>query len=519
MCRKYWEVAALNILKKQKYDSFNVKNTRYAEEDEIKSKCVECGVDDNKGFSGPVILNKGDKFYIDASESHTMVFGGSGSGKTRLEGFEMVYSTINAGHSAVISDVKEEIYKKTSGYAKEKGYNVFAFNLRNPKNSDSWNLFSEIIYLYENGYEDESFEMLAELIDILFKAEKALDDPYWDDTCVLLATGMIMALLIGEDDKKNVSLKNFLKMRNEGISKCQSGSMYNFVKRLPKQNNIYSNLNSVFSLPEKTYTCVISTFDSKLKSFIVRPDLVEILSKNEIDIEKLAFEKTLIYIITPDESRTFNNIVSIFVKSIYTRLVKIAQKLPGFALPRRVNFILDEFANMPTIPDFDNILTCARSRNIRFFLFVQSLEQLKHYYSESFGTIIGNCATVIYLYSREHELLKYLSEMCGVDKNGEYLISTSELQRFSKENGEVLVLLGREYPFITNLVDIDKYGYPQLESVKKDRSDRSDILPYKVDWDRYIDNIKEKYPSEEDDDDIDDDDIDDIDFFFDYDEN
>ncbi|MGN1031979.1 MAG: type IV secretory system conjugative DNA transfer family protein, partial [Intestinibacter sp.] len=266
----------MNLLKKQIYDNFNFQTTRYAEKEEIKSQCVECTLNNrNRKFSGPIILNEGDKFYIDGSESHTTIFGASGSKKTRLEAFEIVYSTIDAGHSAVISDVKEEIYQRTSGYAKSKGYNVFTLNLRNPKKSNGWNLFSEIIYLFENGYKDEAFEMLSDLMYILFKSERT-PDPYWEDTCILLATGIMKILLLGEDDKENINLKNFLCIRSQGLITSEAGPLFDFYRQLPIKSDVYSNLNSVLSLPEKTYGCVMSTFDSKLKLLSMRPDMVEI---------------------------------------------------------------------------------------------------------------------------------------------------------------------------------------------------------------------------------------------------
>jgi len=125
---------------------------------------------------------------------------------------------------------------------------------------------------------------------------------------------------------------------------------------------------------------------------------------------------------------------------------------------------------MPQIADMPAMITAARSRNIRFFLVAQSLHQLQGKYGEDANTIKGNCDNWVFLTSREQGLLEEISALCGKTRvsDGTYrsLISTSELQRLRKEKGETLILHGREYPFITELADIDQYeafkGYPSI---------------------------------------------------------
>jgi len=142
-------------------------------------------------------------------------------------------------------------------------------------------------------------------------------------------------------------------------------------------------------------------------------------------------------------------------------------------LPVRVNFVLDEFCNISTVPDMASMISAARSRNMRFFLMAQSLWQLKQKYKEDAETIKGNCDNWIFLTSREYNLLREISSLCGEtyfrDSDGSIksrpLISVSELQRLKKEYGETLILHGRNYPFVTELPDINEYKfniYPQI---------------------------------------------------------
>ena len=125
-----------------------------------------------------------------------------------------------------------------------------------------------------------------------------------------------------------------------------------------------------------------------------------------------------------------------------------------------MNFILDEFAQLPYIQDFPSAITAARSRNIRFTLFIQSMHQLKATYGDDAETILGNMGNTIFLNSRELPLLSRISELCGNDKYGNYLISPSRLQRLkNREKGEALIMIGSCYPFITRLADISEYDF------------------------------------------------------------
>ena len=115
---------------------------------------------------------------------------------------------------------------------------------------------------------------------------------------------------------------------------------------------------------------------------------------------------------------------------------------------------------------------------MRYYLVVQSLHQLKGRYGEDADTIKGNCNNIVFLTSKELDLLGEISALCGEYYTSEgykrKLISVSELQRLDKAKGEVLVLYGRKYPFITYLPDIDDYemfkGYPSVQMPAQDLS-------------------------------------------------
>jgi len=222
--------------------------------------------------------------------------------------------------------------------------------------------------------------------------------------------------------------------------------------------------------------------------FTIRKSLGQILSSSSFDLKSIAKQKTALYIIVPDEKTTLHFLVTMFIKQLYETLIGEAQKESGKKLPVRLNFVLDEFCNIPAIPDFAAMISAARSRNMRFFLMAQGMRQMREKYGEDAETIKGNCDNWVFLTSREYDLLREISSLCGetsrISPTGSIvsrpLISIPELQRLDKEKGEVLILHGRQYPFVTELADIDDYQFP--------------VSPPLMRLDQYLPEITRYYP-------------------------
>lgn len=224
--------------------------------------------------------------------------------------------------------------------------------------------------------------------------------------------------------------------------------------------------------------------DAMINIFLTQPKLAELLSQSCLDLRQYASRKIAIYFILPDERTTYHFIASIFIKQFYEMLIMEAQNNQRKQLEIRMNFILDEFSNLPKIPDMPSMITAARSRNIRFYLFVQSQYQLESKYGEDAHTIKGNCNNWIFLNSRERALLEELEQLCGecVYENNmrKSLISISELQQLRKDKGEALVLVGRNAPYITRLYDIDDYPWESYEPLEKPETYLSDAEVFSI---------------------------------------
>ena len=129
------------------------------------------------------------------------------------------------------------------------------------------------------------------------------------------------------------------------------------------------------------------------------------MSGTTFSMEEIGKEKTAIFLVVPDEKTTYHFLAALFISQCYESLLDQADACKG-TLPVRVNFILEEFCNMPQLDDIVPMLTAARSRNIRFHLVIQSYSQMKDKYNENVSrTIMDNCGNLIYL----HTCLLYTS--------------------------------------------------------------------------------------------------------------
>lgn len=429
----------------------------------------------------PVGINE-DSVLVDSSDSHTMVLGATGSKKSRLLIMPTVRILADAGESMIVSDPKSEIYERTSGYLKQKGYNISVINLRNPSLGNSWNpLYIPYLY-YKSGDFDKAYEFANDIAVNLCLAEMSVRDPFWDYSSRDLFFGLELLMFKfcyeNNNDINCVNIANLLRLR-QYLFKNYYSTDNNTINDSSSILNQYMNSDFITSsaligsvnAPEKTQASILSTFDEKMRCFTIQPQLLNLLSSNSIALDNVGDKKTAIFIITPDEKTTYHKLVSLFIKQSYEYIIYQAQKKYNGTLPIRINYILDEFASFPAIKDFPAMISASRSRNIRFTLVVQSKHQLIGKYADDANTIQSNCNNWIFLTSREIDMLQEISILCGKKKNGEKpLVPIDSLQHFNKDKGEALVLSGRLYPIITKLADIKKYdGDHPLPSIPMER--------------------------------------------------
>lgn len=420
---------------------------------------------------------------VDSTDTHTLVWGATGSLKTRC----VINPTIKvlgaAGESMIINDPKAEIYARTAGELKSKGYEVVVVNIRDPEYGNAWNPLALPYRFFVAGDLDLAAEFANDVASNLAAETKGqTNEPFWDNAAADCLYGLIRLLFMycrdhGLDESA-VNMRNLIELRQklfkDGI-KARDSWLWRYAQT---DELTAASLSGSVEAPNDTMRSILSVLDQKLRAFVLRPTLLDMLANNDIDIGTIGKRKTAVYLIIPDEKNTYNTLVSLFVKQAYEFLIYTATKEPNHRLRNRVNFVLDEFSSLPPITNMSTMIAAARSRDMRFVLAVQSYHQIKERYGNEAETIKSNCANWIYLTSRELSLLREISELCGEKRPGVPNISVYELQHFSKERAEALVISGRLEPAKVNLLDIDQFGekvWPYLPLHRGIRRDRTAV--------------------------------------------
>ncbi len=420
--------------------------------------------------------------YVDSSDAHTLLIGSTGSKKSRLVAIPTVLTLASAGESMLICDPKGEIYKRTLPVLTENGYTIGILNLREPECGDSWNILTIPYRYYCSGEVDKSCEFLNDFAINIIPLYSS--DPYWDYSARDLLFGLTLLLFRicrdGNEPIEKVNIASVLELKQILFSSTESSKIMrsDLWKCIEKDHLIKNRLIGTVICPEKTMSCILSTFDQQMSCFSLQPKVTNMLSFDSLDLDGLGKGKKAIFIIMPDEKTTYHKIVAVFIKESYEYLINSVYKSEiDNRFPVRINYILDEFSSLPKISDFPQMIAAARSRNIRFLLIVQSKHQLLERYGEESQTIQSNCSNWMFLFSREIMLLDEISNLCGQVK-GEPLVSPSLLQHLDKKGGECLLMFGRYNPYIAHLPDIDSYKYSAKaqSSYEKHISNRQAII-------------------------------------------
>ena len=440
-------------------DGLIYRDSRMSTEEEFVEDLKKQQIKSKSGYwrGGPVLFEDKGNVFVDDSEAHTLIVGDTGSMKTLRFVLPMIYSCARGNESMIIVDPKGELSKKMTTFLKSMDYETTVINLRNPQSSpDRWNPFGKVqdSYNKKTDYDRENAVIqLNDLLEILFYSRSdAVKDKYWNETAGQLAMG-ILELMQANGEK--LTIKNLLNWRYE---KLPNGTLQRYYNSLPSESTIYQNLSGYMALTaENTKSCILSTFDQLVRVFKSSPALTEMISESTFDLKSIGTRKTAVFLVVPDEKTTFHFLATLFISQCYETLLEQAEEYNG-VLPIKVNFILEEFCNMPRLEDIVSMLTAARSRNIRFHLVIQSYEQMVDKYGEHISkTIMDNCGNMIYLHSRELSFLNYISTLCGSNEYGRPLLSVSRLQRLNKN--ETIIFHDRCYPYLVKDVPLI-FEYP-----------------------------------------------------------
>lgn len=475
--------------KYQKYLPLEVRQSRWATDTEIQSSAVRIELSKEYPASGLPVFSDGKTMFVDAADTHSLIYGSSGSKKTRLFVFPLVNSLLQAKESCIITDPKGEIYDRTAGLAQKTGHKVVVLNFRDLSVSDGWNPLAEPFHLYKNPEtRDLGISLLNDFIETLAnKGRGSRIDPFWASTASSLALALLLILFESSSTIDEVNITNFMNLCYTFGSDEDEKYLKYLLNHIPAQSLCAINLRNILNAADKTKQSIQVSLFSYVGNYLINQTLQQMISVSDFSFADLAKQPFALYLILPDETTKYNDLVATLVSQSYQIFIREAQATANKRLPIRINYVLDEFNNIPRLPDADGMLSAARSRNIRFYLVVQGY---MNQYGNDADIIRSNCTNWVFLTSRDVKLLTELSDLCGDGNDGNPLISTSQLQRLDKDKGEALLLFGRNYPYVGRFPDIDEYNFPRLEAPAFEKKNRQKIK-YKTIID-ILDQHKEK---------------------------
>ena len=337
---------------------------------------------------------------------------GSGSGKSASYSIPNAYQMLG---SYVFTDPKGELYDRTAGYLKEHGYEIKVLNLVRPQYSDGYNPLMHI-----------SSELDVDVIaNTIVKGQKtdSGSDPYWDDMAEMLLKALIYYLIATrpEEEQNLASCAELVRAANKNGG---SNLLTDLMNQLPYDHPARMNYKSIEIAPEKTYGSILSSLQSKLGKFDSK-EIAELTSTDTINFEDIGNKKTAVYVISSDTHTAYDFLLTIFFSQMIQQLYDYADQNGG-RLKEQTFFILDEFANIGKIPDFDKKISTSRSRKISFSVILQNIDQLETVYEKSYETIMGNCDTHVFLGSNSFKTVEYFSKALGEKTIGRDSISVNK---------------------------------------------------------------------------------------------
>lgn len=252
--------------------------------------------------------------------------------------------------------------------------------------------------------------MLLQVQLLKGKKQKDGSDPYWDDMAELLLKSLIYYLIATRPEEEQ-NLASCAELVRAANAKGGSNLLTELMEQLPYDHPARMYYKSIEIAPEKTYGSILSTLQSKLGKFDSK-EIAELTSTDTIDFEEIGKKKTAVYVISSDTHTAYDFLLTIFFAQMIQQLYDFAD-LSGGRLPVPTFFILDEFANIGQVPDFDKKISTSRSRGIQFSVILQNLDQLESVYEKSYETIIGNCDTHVFLGSNSQKTVEYFSKALG----------------------------------------------------------------------------------------------------------
>ena len=421
-------------------------SARFSTESEINKNFVKEKISNIQDVGFPVYYDKNvTHVWFDKETPHYVYLGSSGSGKSVTCVINMVSFIANAKkpRSVFVTDPKGEIYHTTSKMLQTHGYKVLTIDFRHPELSNHINILEPVIKEYENyikyekltnnatneneklEYQNKSISSYAEtnrlitsLASMITYDKSQGKDPFWNNSAKNLLEGLIGFFLEEYKDGKisheQITMTSIRKFQNSTMEEKNSKKFKLYIEQKPYGTKSKDSLIPILSSSENTYKSITSVFSEKMAIFD-DVNVANVTSKSDFDFDILGKEKSALFVIVPDEDKIYYTLVTIILGLLYKELVKLANSNENKKCPVEIDWICDEFSNCPPLvePSIESIISVARSRGLRYHLFIQSLSQLDNVYGKEVAQIILDNSGLAYLKTNTMDTAEAISKRLG----------------------------------------------------------------------------------------------------------
>ena len=429
-----------------------------------------------------------------ARNKNILVIGGSGSGKTR---FFVKPSLLQMHSSYVVADPKGQLLRETGKLLAHGGpkrdengkpvrdkhgkvvYEPYRIKVLNTINFSKSMKYNPLAYV-------RSEKDILKLVNVIIAntkgdGEKSSED-FW-----IKAERLLYCALIGyiwyeaEDDEKNfitlLDLINACEAREDDETyKSPVDILFDDLAKKQPDHFAVKQYVKFKMAAGKTLKSILVSCGARLSPFDIR-ELRDIMTEDELELDTLGDRKTALFLIMSDTDTTFNFVIAMLQSQLFNLLCDKADDFYGGRLPFHVRCLLDEFANIGQIPNFDKLIATIRSREISASIILQSQSQLKTIYKDAADTIVGNCDTTLFLGGKEKSTLKEISELLGKETIDS--LNQSENRGAQTSHGLSYQKLGKELMTQDEIAVMDGGKcILQLRGVRPFFSDKYDITKH-----------------------------------------
>ena len=408
-----------------------------------------------------------------ARNKNILVIGGSGSGKTR---FFCKPSLLQAHSSYVCTDPKGTLLPEIGAFLERKKYRIKCLNLINFRKSMKYNPLA-----YIRSEKDILKLVNALIMNTKGEGEKSSED-FW-----VKAERLYYSALIGyiwyeatEEEKNFITLLDLINASEarEDDETYQSpvDLLFSQLEEREPDHFAVKQYRKFKMAAGKTLKSILISCGARLAPFDIK-ELRDLMEYDELELDTLGDQKTALFVILSDTDSTFNFVAALMYSQLFNLLCDKADDFYGGRLPVHVRLILDEFANIGQIPNFDKLIATIRSREISASIILQSQSQLKTIYKDAADTIVGNCDSTLFLGGKEKSTLKEISELLGKEtidlynqseNRGSQVSHGLSYQKLGKElmtqdelavmdGGKCIFMLRDVRPFLSDKYDLTRH--------------------------------------------------------------